>query len=38
MDSANSSQLNPPSPARTRPAVDESVDVEDEMEVRRSQR
>ncbi|XP_030277405.1 podocalyxin-like protein 2 [Sparus aurata] len=32
MDSANSSQLNPPSPARTRPAVDESVDVEDEME------
>ncbi|XP_073323718.1 uncharacterized protein podxl2 [Pagrus major] len=32
MDSANSSQLNPPSPARTRPAVDESVNVEDEME------
>lgn len=40
MDSANSSQLNPPlSPASqdvasTHAAVDENVDVEDEMEVR----
>ncbi|XP_074505838.1 uncharacterized protein podxl2 [Sebastes fasciatus] len=37
MESANSSQLNAPSPAgqevaRTRPAVDENLDVEDEME------
>ncbi|XP_070759415.1 podocalyxin-like protein 2 [Enoplosus armatus] len=37
MDSINSSQLNPPSSAsqdkaRTRPAVDENLDVEDEME------
>lgn len=43
MDSANSSQLNPlPSAgqdvARTRPAVDENLDVEDEMEVRMSSR
>lgn len=39
MDSANSSQLNPPSSAsqgvaRAHAAVDENVDVEDEMEVR----
>nr|XP_033483276.1 podocalyxin-like protein 2 [Epinephelus lanceolatus] len=37
MDAANSSQLNPPSSAgqhvaRTHPAVDENLDVEDEME------
>ncbi|XP_038552814.1 podocalyxin-like protein 2 [Micropterus salmoides] len=37
MDSVNSSQLNPPSSAsqdvtKTRPAVDENLDVEDEME------
>lgn len=43
MESANSSQLNAPSPAgqevaRTRPAVDENLDVEDEMEVRMSSR
>lgn len=43
MDAANSSQLNPPSSAsqdkaRTRAAVDENVDVEDEMEVRKSLR
>lgn len=41
MDSVNSSQLNPPSSAsqdvtKTRPAVDENLDVEDEMEVRMS--
>lgn len=39
MDSANFSQLNPPSSAsqdvaRTRDALDENQDVEDEMEVR----
>lgn len=44
MDSVNSSQLNPPPSgsqdvARTRvAAVDENVDVEDEMEVRTSSR